>query len=94
MPGDCCLLLVRHEVLLTDTGRRTRAAIGDVEAIPAAHVLEFLSDNVGTYIAADTRSMARQLGLKPINTAVRARKAMGWLRASTRLSATTSAELT
>jgi putative transposase len=43
---------------------------GAVEAIPDAHVLEFLSDNGGAYIAADTRSVARQLGLKPINTPV------------------------
>lgn len=43
---------------------------GAVEAIPEAHVLEFLSDNGGAYIAADTRSVARQLGLKPINTPV------------------------
>lgn len=43
---------------------------GGVEAIPEAHVLEFLSDNGGAYIAADTRSVARQLGLKPINTPV------------------------
>ena len=43
---------------------------GAVEAIPDDHVLEFLSDNGGAYIAADTRSVARQLGLKPINTPV------------------------
>jgi putative transposase len=43
---------------------------GAVEAIPEDHVLEFLSDNGGAYIAADTRSVARQLGLKPINTPV------------------------
>jgi putative transposase len=43
---------------------------GCVEAIPEDHVLEFLSDNGGAYIAADTRSVARQLGLKPINTPV------------------------
>jgi len=43
---------------------------GGVEAVPHDHVLEFLSDNGGAYIAADTRSVARQLGLKPINTPV------------------------
>jgi putative transposase len=43
---------------------------GAVEAIPDAHVLEFPSDNGGAYIATDTRSVARQLGLKPINTPV------------------------
>jgi putative transposase len=43
---------------------------GAVEAIPAGHALEFLSDNGGAYIAGDTRSVARQLGLTPINTPV------------------------
>jgi transposase InsO family protein len=43
---------------------------GHVEAIPADHALEFLSDNGGAYIAADTRSVARSLGLKPVNTPV------------------------
>jgi putative transposase len=43
---------------------------GAVEALPAGHVLEFLSDNGGAYIAHDTRSIARQLGLTPINTPV------------------------
>lgn len=41
-----------------------------IKAVPAAHVLEFLSDNGGAYIAADTRALARSLGLKPINTPV------------------------
>lgn len=43
---------------------------GTVEAIPVDHRLEFLSDNGGAYIADDTRSVARQLGLKPVNTPV------------------------
>jgi transposase InsO family protein len=43
---------------------------GSVEAVPPEHVLEFLSDNGGAYIAADTRTLARQLGLQPINTPV------------------------
>ncbi len=43
---------------------------GAVEAIPAGHTLEFLSDNGGAYIADDTRGVARQLGLTPINTPV------------------------
>lgn len=54
------------EMLIEAVERR----FGGVEAIPADHELEFLSDNGGTYIAADTRSVARQLGLKPINTPV------------------------
>ena len=43
---------------------------GSVEAVPAGHVLEFLSDNGGAYIAHDTRRVARSLGLMPINTPV------------------------
>jgi len=37
---------------------------GSVDAVPAAHALEFLSDNGGAYIAAETRALARELGLK------------------------------
>ncbi|WP_370652411.1 IS3 family transposase [Aquabacterium sp.] len=43
---------------------------GSVEAVPAGHQLEFLSDNGGAYIATDTRRIARDLGLKPVNTPV------------------------
>lgn len=43
---------------------------GTVEAVPADHRLEFLTDNGGAYIAADTRAMARSLGLLPVNTPV------------------------
>ena len=43
---------------------------GTVEAVPAGHVLEFLYDNGGAYIAYDTRRIARSLGLTPINTPV------------------------
>jgi len=43
---------------------------GAVEAVPADHRLEFLTDNGGAYIAADTRAMARSLGLMPVNTPV------------------------
>lgn len=38
--------------------------------MPADHQLEFLTDNGGAYIAADTRAMARSLGLMPVNTPV------------------------
>lgn len=55
-----------REMLIEAVERR----FGAIEAIPEDHVLEFLSDNGGAYIAAHTRSMARQLGLKPINTPV------------------------
>jgi len=43
---------------------------GSVEAIPPGHQLEFLTDNGGAYIAIETRRIARDLGLKPINTPV------------------------
>jgi putative transposase len=43
---------------------------GTVESVPGGHTLEFLSDNGGAYIAAETRRIARQLGLKPVNTPV------------------------
>jgi putative transposase len=43
---------------------------GSVEAVPAHHRLEFLSDNGSAYIAHDTRAIARSLGLTPINTPV------------------------
>jgi transposase InsO family protein len=43
---------------------------GAVEAVPHGHMLEFLSDNGGAYIAHDTKRIARSLGLKPINTPV------------------------
>lgn len=43
---------------------------GAVEAVPQDQVLEFLSDNGGAYIAADTKRIAKELGLKPITTPV------------------------
>ncbi|MDR6890716.1 transposase InsO family protein [Variovorax sp. 3319] len=43
---------------------------GGVEGVPSTHALEFLSDNGGAYIAAETRQIARQLGLSPVNTPV------------------------
>ena len=43
---------------------------GDIDGIPETHTLEFLSDNGGAYIAAETRQIARQLGLKPVNPPV------------------------
>lgn len=43
---------------------------GAVEALPAGHKLEFLSDNGGAYIAHETKHIARSLGLTPINTPV------------------------
>ena len=43
---------------------------GAVESVPADHTLEFLSDNGSAYVSGQTRAIARQLGLKPINTPV------------------------
>lgn len=43
---------------------------GRVDAVPLDHRLEFLTDNGGAYIAADTRAVARSLGLMPVNTPV------------------------
>ncbi len=55
-----------REMLIEAVERR----FGSVDAVPAGHVLEFLSDNGAAYIAADTRALARSLGLKPINRPV------------------------
>lgn len=55
-----------REMLIEAVERR----FGAVEAVPAGHKLEFLSDNGGAYIAADTKALARSLGLQPINTPV------------------------
>lgn len=55
-----------REMLIEAVERR----FGSVEAVPQGQELEFLSDNGGAYIAAETRALARALGLKPINTPV------------------------
>ena len=41
---------------------------GSVDAVQADHALEFLRDNDGTYIAAETRTLTRVLGLKLAHT--------------------------
>jgi transposase InsO family protein len=43
---------------------------GCVEGVPEGHALEFLLDNGSAYIAAETRQIAKQLGLQPVNTPV------------------------
>ena len=43
---------------------------GAVEAVPAGHRLQFLTDNGGAYIAHDTRRIARSPGLAPVTTPV------------------------
>ena len=55
-----------REMLIESVEKR----FGAVEALPAGYRLEFLSDNGGAYIAAETRAVARSLGLTPVNTAV------------------------
>ncbi len=42
----------------------TEHRFGSVNAIPAAHALEFLSHNGGTYVADETRTLACVLSLK------------------------------
>lgn len=59
LPGDPV-----REMLIEAVEHR----FGTVEAVPAGQELEFLSDNGGAYIAAETRALARSLGLRPINT--------------------------
>lgn len=54
-----------REMLIEAVERR----FGSVESVPSQRV-EFLTDNGGAYIAADTRRIARSLGLEPINTPV------------------------
>ena len=48
--------------------------------------IEWLTDNGSCYTAAETRSFARQLGLKPITTPVTSPQSngMAWQRASSR----------
>ena len=43
---------------------------GAVEAVPAGHLLQFLSDNGGACIAHETRHITRSPGLTPVNTPV------------------------
>jgi transposase InsO family protein len=50
---------------------------GAVDAVPVELELEFLTDNGSAYIAHETRSIARSLGLKPINTPVCSRQSNG-----------------
>ncbi len=61
LPGDPV-----REMLIEAVEKR----FGAIEAVPDGHRLEFLSDNGGAYIAHDTKSVARALGLAPIRTPV------------------------
>lgn len=55
-----------REMLIESVEKR----FGDIDGIPQTRPSEFLSDNGGAYIAAETRQVARQLGMKPGNTPV------------------------
>ncbi len=55
-----------REMLIEAVERR----FGAVEAVPAGHSLEFLTDNGGAYIAKDTRHIAKSLSVRPVNTPV------------------------
>jgi len=55
-----------REMLIEAVERR----FGSVDAVPGQHQLELLSGNGGAYVAANTRQLARSLGLTPINTPV------------------------
>lgn len=46
-----------------------KLCLGPADCI-SGRTLEFLSDNGSAYIAAETRQIARQLCLKPVNTSV------------------------
>jgi putative transposase len=59
LPGE----LVR-EMLIEAVEKRFGAARRD----GFDHLLEFLTGNGGAYIAADTRAVARSMGLLPVNT--------------------------
>lgn len=61
MPGEPV-----REMLIEAVERR----FGSVDAVPEQHQLELLSDNGGAYVTANTRQLARSLGLTPINTPV------------------------
>jgi transposase InsO family protein len=55
-----------REMLIEAVEKRFGAA----EAMPAGHLLQFLSDNGSAYIDHKTRRIARSLGLTPVNTPV------------------------
>ena len=62
-----------REMLIEAVEKRFGAVekrFGAVEALPAGHLLQFLSDNGSAYIAHETRRIARSLGLTPVNTPV------------------------
>jgi len=51
------------------------------DQLPATPV-QWLSDNGSAYTAEQTRLFARQIGLQPVTTPVRIRRATAWPRAS------------
>jgi transposase InsO family protein len=73
LPGE-----LLREMLIEVVERR----FGAVETVPAGQALQFLSDDGVAYIAAETKALARALGLKPINTPVCSPQINGVPRAS------------
>lgn len=67
-----------HKMLIEAVEKR----VGAMEALPADQRLEFVTDNGGVYIAADTRAMARSLGLMPVSTPVCSPQSTSWPRDS------------
>jgi hypothetical protein len=51
---------------------------GRVNRLPVT--IEWLSDNGSCYIAGDTRSFARDIGVEPRTTPIESRRAMEWLK--------------
>jgi putative transposase len=58
------------------------ARFGQVNRLP--HVIEWLSDNGSGYIAADTKALAREIGLEPRTTPVRSPQSNGMAEAFVR----------
>ena len=58
------------------------ARFGQVNRLP--HVVEWLSDNGSGYIAADTKALAREIGLEPRTTPVRSPQSNGMAEAFVR----------
>lgn len=58
------------------------ARFGPVNQLP--HVIEWLSDNGSAYVAADTKALAREIGLEPRTTPVRSPQSNGMAEAFVR----------
>lgn len=58
------------------------ARFGQVTRLP--HLIEWLSDNGSSYVAADTKVLARQIGLEPRSTPIRSPQSNGMAEAFVR----------